>query len=164
MSHLHAFNGSGAAQEERVSASSLMPRTTAATLPIDRCNLSRAKDVGMGMVLSGRGHDAEDVGMSMVLSGRGHDVALENTKLEDLECIGSERLLYEAAIGTKWIFEGYVIEYNAGGGNSISSTDMSPPPSQSPLKRSRGDGATEKKAVHVLAGDNSGPVMITLWE
>ena len=54
------------------------------------------------------------VGMSEPLSDGGPDIAKDKTGMKELQYIGSALLLYEVVPGSRWIFEGRLIEHESG--------------------------------------------------
>ena len=98
--------------------------------------------------------------MCVLLSGGGHHDVMENAGMESLQYIGSSLLLYEVATGSKWVFEGRVLEHDNEPRTMAATRDLS----QSPPTRPRSGGAAEKTALDVLAADSTGPVLLTLWD
>ena len=94
------------------------------------------------------------VGMSEALSWVGHNLAKEPVGLKELEYIGSAPLLYGVARASEWMFEGRLIECRSSGMPNSMGTGV---PEFLPKRR-------RIESVEVLAGDRTGPVMLSLLD
>ena len=116
---------------------------------------------GGGAAAGARAAGAGIAGMDALLSGAGFAEAAVPTRAETgpLEFLGSAKIFAEACAGTRWVYEGVLLE---------SDEDIRPVPvrdaGRSPGKRKASGSSGEVVALDVKFADKTGPVNFTLWE
>jgi hypothetical protein len=98
------------------------------------------------------------LGMASILDGTAIEVSSKATDILKLEFIGSAELLAHGATCSLWNYEGVLLEWDKEARRVNHKVKDGP---QSPAKKQPVGG---RVAMDILLADNTGPVMVTLWD